>query len=144
VTKNCRIVVAEYSESSSLINYLCAQLTIMSKSTITINVEMDEDRVPESISWNASDTSAERAQRAKAMMLSFWDASEKSALRIDLWTKDMMVDEMADFFYQTMMTMADSYGRATKQDETVDEMKKFAKNFYSKFKSQQLKENKAS
>jgi gliding motility-associated protein GldC len=116
----------------------------MSKSTITINVEMDEDRVPESISWNASDTSAERAQKAKAMMLSFWDGSEKSALRIDLWTKDMMVDEMADFFYQTMMTMADSYGRATKQDETVDEMKKFAKNFYSKIKSQQLKENKAS
>jgi len=105
---------------------------------------MAEDRVPESISWNASDTSAERAQKAKAMMLSFWDGSEKSALRIDLWTKDMMVDEMADFFYQTMMTMADSYGRATKQDETVDEMKKFAKNFYSKFKSQQLKENKAS
>jgi gliding motility-associated protein GldC len=116
----------------------------MSKSTITINVEMDEDRVPESISWNASDTSAERAQKAKAMMLSFWDGSEKSALRIDLWTKDMMVDEMADFFYQTMMTMADSYGRATKQDETVDEMKKFAKNFYSKIKSRQLKENKAS
>ena len=105
---------------------------------------MDKDRVPESISWNASDTSAERAQKAKAMMLSFWDGSEKSALRIDLWTKDMMVDEMADFFYQTMMTMADSYGRATKQDETVDEMKKFAKNFYSKFKSQQLKENEAS
>ena len=105
---------------------------------------MDEDRVPESINWNASDTSVERGQKAKAMMLSFWDGSEKSALRIDLWTKDMMVDEMADFFYQTMMTMADSYGRATKQDETVDEMKKFAKNFYSKFKSQQLKENKAS
>ena len=144
MAKNCRIVVAEYSESSSLISYLCAQLTVMSKSTITINVEMDEDRVPESISWNASDTSVERAQKAKAMMLSFWDGSEKSALRIDLWTKDMMVDEMADFFYQTMMTMADSYGRATKQDETVDEMKKFAKNFYGKFKSQQLKENKAS
>ena len=105
---------------------------------------MDEDRVPESISWNASDTSVERGQKAKAMMLSFWDGSEKSALRIDLWTKDMMVDEMADFFYQTMMTMADSYGRATKQDETVDEMKRLAKNFYSKFKSQQLKENKAS
>ena len=105
---------------------------------------MDEDRVPESINWNASDTSVERGQKAKAMMLSFWDGSEKSALRIDLWTKDMMVDEMADFFYQTMMTMADSYGRATKQGETVDEMKKFAKNFYSKFKSQQLKENKAS
>ena len=105
---------------------------------------MDEHRVPQSISWNASDTSAERAQKAKAMMLSFWDGSEKTALRIDLWTKDMMIDEMADFFYQTMMTMADSYGRATKQEGTVDDMKKFAKDFYSKFKTQQLKENKAS
>jgi len=56
----------------------------------------------------------------------------------------MMMDEMADFFYQTMMTMADSYGRATQQKDTVDEMKKFAKDFYSKFKTQQLKENKAS
>ncbi|HEV8508418.1 MAG TPA: gliding motility protein GldC [Chitinophagaceae bacterium] len=116
----------------------------MSKSTITIDVQMDESRVPESITWKASDTTADQGQRAKAMMVSFWDGSEKTALRIDLWTKDMMIDEMADFFYQTMMTMADSYGRATKQDETVDEMKKFAKNFYSKFKTQQLKENKAS
>ena len=116
----------------------------MSKSTITINVQMDEGRVPELITWNASDTTAEHAQKAKAMMLSFWDGSEKTALRIDLWTKDMMMDEMADFFYQTMMTMADSYGRATKQNETVDEMKTFAKNFYSKFKTEQLKENKAS
>ena len=116
----------------------------MSKSTIRIDVQMDESRVPESITWDASDTTAEHAQKAKAMMLSFWDASEKTALRIDLWTKDMMVDEMADFFYQTMMTMADSYGRATKQNDTVDEMKKFAKTFYSKFKTQQIKENKAS
>jgi gliding motility-associated protein GldC len=116
----------------------------MSKSTITINVQMDEGRVPESKSWSASDTTAEHAQKAKAMMLSFWDGSEKTALRVDLWTKDMMIDEMADFFYQTMMTMADSYARATKQNETVEEMKTFAKNFYTKFKTQQLKENKAS
>src|SRR5215470_3008148 len=116
----------------------------MNKSTITINVQMDESRVPESISWSASDTSAERGQMAKAMMLSFWDGGEKTALRIDLWTKDMMIDEMADFYYQTMMTMADSYGRATKQNEQVAEMKRFAKDFYSRFKSEQLKENKAS
>jgi len=116
----------------------------MNKSSITINVQMDENRVPELISWNASGTTADQAQKAKAMMLSFWDGGEKTALRIDLWTKDMMIDEMADFFYQTMMTMADSYGRATKENETVEEMKKFAKNFYSKFKNQQLKENKAS
>ena len=115
----------------------------MSKSTITIGVKMDENRVPETIEWIASDTSAEQLQKAKAFMLSFWDAAEKTALRIDLWTKDMMVDEMADFFYQTMMTMADTYGRATHHQEMVDDMKKFAHEFYHRSREKQLKENKA-
>jgi gliding motility-associated protein GldC len=115
----------------------------MNKSTITIDVLMDESRVPETIAWQASDSGNENVQKAKAVMLSFWDGAEKAALRIDLWTKDMMVDEMADFFYQTMMTMADTYGRATKDDEIVGEMKKFARQFYDKFREKQLKENKA-
>lgn len=115
----------------------------MNKSSILIDVMMDENRVPDSISWNATDTSAENAQKAKAMMISFWDGAEKAALRIDLWTKDMMVDEMADFFYQTMMTMADTYGRATNYKEQVEEMKTFAKAFYENFRARQLKENKA-
>jgi hypothetical protein len=55
----------------------------------------------------------------------------------------MMVDEMADFYYQTLITMADSYERATHQKELVDDMKKFAKDFYEKFRAIQLKENKA-
>ena len=54
----------------------------------------------------------------------------------------MMVDEMADFYYQTMMGMADTYLRATQQKELVDDMKNFAKDFYKKFKDNQLKENK--
>lgn len=103
----------------------------------------DENKVPASIAWSATDTTVENTQKAKAMMISFWDGAEKAALRIDLWTKDMMVDEMADFFYQTMMTMADTYGRATKYKEQVEEMKNFAKEFYQKFRDRQLKENKA-
>jgi gliding motility-associated protein GldC len=115
----------------------------MNKSTITIDVMTDENKVPDSISWSASDTTTDTAQKAKAMMISFWDGAEKAALRIDLWTKDMMVDEMADFFYQTMMTMADTYGRATQYTEQVEEMKKFSRDFYDKFRAKQLKENKA-
>ena len=115
----------------------------MNKSTITIDVHTDENRIPASIAWSATDTSIENAQQAKAMMISFWDGAEKAALRIDLWTKDMMIDEMADFFYQTMMTMADTYGRATKYTDQVEEMKTFAKGFYEKFREKQLKENKA-
>jgi len=115
----------------------------MNKSTITIDVLTDENRVPDAITWHATDMTSENVQKAKAMMISFWDGADKAALRIDLWTKDMMVDEMADFFFQTMMTMADTYGRATKYTEQVEEMKKFAHDFYEEFKAKQLKENKA-
>jgi gliding motility-associated protein GldC len=114
----------------------------MEKSTITIDVILDKDKVPEQINWKAENSTANEAQHAKAMMIAFWDAADKSALRIDLWTKDMMVDEMADFFYQTIISMADTYHRATHQQELVNDMKNFAKDFYHKFKEQQLKENK--
>jgi gliding motility-associated protein GldC len=115
----------------------------MKQSTITIDVTLDKDRIPDQIIWKATDSSAEQGQRAKAMMLSFWDGADKSALRIDLWTKEMMVDEMGDFFYQTFMAMADTYERATSSKEIVQEMKEFAKTFYKRFREEQLKDNKA-
>lgn len=114
----------------------------MRQSTITINVSLDEKNIPDQILWKASDSTAEQAQKARAMMLAFWDGADKSALRMDLWTKDMMVDEMADFYYQTIMTMADSFDRATHLAELVELMKNFAKDFYGRFREIQLKENK--
>lgn len=114
----------------------------MTKSTIRIDVTLDDNRMPENITWNASDTSAEDDRNARAVMLSLWDATDRSALRIDLWTKAMMVDEMADFFYQTFMTMADTYDRSTRQKELADDIRKFATDFYKKFREQQLKEGK--
>jgi gliding motility-associated protein GldC len=113
------------------------------KSTITIDVVLDDNRMPENIEWKATGSTADSTQNAKAMMLAFWDGAEKSSLRIDLWTQKMMVDEMADFYYQTLMSMADTYNRATKQTELMNEMKNFAKTFYAKFRETQLKENKA-
>lgn len=115
----------------------------MAKSSIVIDVELDENRIPQSIEWNASDNAAAIAQPAKAVMLSLWDGAEKTALRIDLWTQKMMVDEMADFYYQTFMTMADTYARATRQTELVNDIKNFAQEFYKKFQDIQMKENKA-
>lgn len=113
------------------------------KSTITIEVELDEGRVPQSIKWNATESTASVPQTANAMMLALWDATDKTALRIDLWTQKMMVDEMADFYYQNLMTMADTFERATHQTALTDEMKAFAQSFYKKFRDAQLKENKA-
>ncbi|GAB2837601.1 MULTISPECIES: gliding motility protein GldC [Ferruginibacter] len=114
----------------------------MNQSSIKIDILLDPNKVPEQISWVASDSAADMAQKAKAMSVAFWDGADKTALRIDLWTKDMMVDEMADFYYQMLMGMADSFKRATQQQEMSDDMKKFAKSFFEKFRASQIKENK--
>lgn len=113
----------------------------MQKSTISIDVHLDNNKVPENITWKATDSTADVEQDCKAMMLAFWDAKDKAAMRIDLWTKDMMVDEMSDFFYQTLMTMADTYKKATNNTEIVDGMKAYAKEFYKQFRDSQLKQN---
>jgi gliding motility-associated protein GldC len=110
------------------------------KHTIQIQVGLDESKVPENIEWTATDGGGDKMNEAKAMMLAFWDGADKTAMRIDLWTKSMMVDEMADFFYQTMMTMADTYQRATPYKEQAEEMRTFARDFYKKFAEQQQKE----
>ncbi len=113
----------------------------MHQSTITINVRLNDEKVPQEINWHASDSTTE-AQQAKAMMVAFWDGADKSALRVDLWTKDMMVDEMADFYFQAFMGMAESYDRATHDHELVTDIRTFAKAFQQKFREAQIKENK--
>ena len=114
----------------------------MNKSSINIDVLLDPNKIPEQISWNASDSTADMTQQAKAMCLAFWDGADKTAMRIDLWTKNMMMDEMADFYYQMLMTMADTFKRATQQQGLSDDMKKFAKEFSEKFRAIQLQEQK--
>lgn len=131
--------MGEYFKNHSLNIYLC---TLMNQSSIKIDVLLDPNKVPQQITWSATDSNADMAQKAKAMCIAFWDGADKTALRIDLWTKDMMVDEMADFFYQMFSTMADTYKRATKQTELSDDIKSFAKDFYKKFRETQLKSNK--
>jgi gliding motility-associated protein GldC len=106
-------------------------------SSIHIDVSLDDDKIPEDISWKATDSTADSNNKARAMMLSFWDSADKNALRIDLWTKKMMVDEMADFMYQTIMGMADTFERATRDNDLTAEMKKFARDFLEKFRSKQ-------
>ena len=104
----------------------------MNKHSININVHLDNEKMPEHMDWSATGSNVEEPKPAKGMLLSLWDGSEKTALRIDLWTKKMMVDEMNDFFYQTFYGMADTYLRATKNMELANELKDFAKGFLKK------------
>lgn len=114
---------------------------VTKQSEIKIDVTLDEKKVPQDIYWSATDSTAAEKQHAKAMMINFWDGMDKAALRIDLWTQEMMIDEMADFYYQTLMGMADSFQRSTGQTELVNDMKTFAQSFFQKFQEAQRKEN---
>lgn len=100
-------------------------------SNINIKVTLDENRVPEELSWSAEDGGVEN-EEAKAMMLSVWDAKQKETLRIDLWTKDMPVDDMKQFFHQTLVTMADTFHRATQDEKMTETMKDFCDYFAEK------------
>lgn len=102
------------------------------KSNINIRIALDEEKMPDTIEWNAPDGGVDNYQEAKAFLLGLWDGQEKSALRIDLWTKKMMVDEMNDFYYQTFMGMAETYIRATKNTELAEEIRTYAKEFHKK------------
>ncbi|WP_298342121.1 gliding motility protein GldC [uncultured Algibacter sp.] len=101
------------------------------KSKIEINVELDENRVPEKLHWTAQDGGI-TDEEAKAMMLAVWDAKTQETLRIDLWTKDMPVDEMKVFFHQTLVAMSDTFYRATQDDKMSATMKDFCDYFAEK------------
>ncbi len=100
-------------------------------SKIELIVGLDENRIPETLSWSAQDGGISN-QEAKAMLLSVWDAKSKEALRIDLWTKDMPVDEMKLFFYQTLIAMSDTFNRATQDEKMTATMKDFCDYFAEK------------
>lgn len=100
-------------------------------SEIKFLVELDENRVPEKLKWTAQDGGV-NAEEAKAIMLSIWDSKAQETLRIDLWTKDMPVDEMKVFFHQTLVAMSDTFQRATDDEKMTDTMKDFCDYFAEK------------
>jgi len=100
-------------------------------SKIELNVELDENRIPEKLSWTAQDGGIAN-EEAKAMLLSVWDNKAKETLRIDLWTKDMPVDEMKQFFHQTLVAMSDTFNRATQDEKMTATMKDFCDYFAEK------------
>ncbi|TDE06290.1 gliding motility protein GldC [Flavobacterium hiemivividum] len=101
------------------------------RSEIKFLVELDENRVPEKLLWSAQDGGVE-LEEAKAIMLSVWDSKAKESMRIDLWTKDMPVDEMKIFFHQTLVAMSDTFHRATGDEKMADTMKDFCEYFAEK------------
>jgi gliding motility-associated protein GldC len=106
-------------------------MSIKHNSEIKIKIALDENKVPEEIFWTAKDGGIDN-EASKAIMLSVWDHKKKDTLRMDLWTKDMPVDEMKKFFHQTLVAMSDTFNRATQDEKMTATMKDFCDYFAEK------------
>lgn len=99
---------------------------------IKLTVELDDQDLPTQIDWQASEARAPGPASAQAMLLSLWDSENKSTAAIDLWTKDMTIDDMNLYFYQVIHKMADSYLRATKNNDMARLIHEFGDGFGNK------------
>ena len=102
------------------------------QSEISVTVSLDDQKRPVGIRWTADDAGMETARDARSMLLAFWDRQEKSTMRIDLWTNEMTVEEMQFFFYEALASMADTYQRATNDNENAAVIRDLAREFGKK------------
>ncbi len=97
----------------------------MSKiSEIKILVHLDEKNIPEKIEWSASDSDIEGIKKADAMSLTLWDKEENITLGIDLWTKEMFLNNMYTFVQQNLLKLADMLQRATNNFKAAELIRK--------------------
>lgn len=101
---------------------------LMRSTNINIRVELDENHIPEKMFWNAEDGGIQN-EETKATMISVWDDKKKEALRIDLWTKDMPVDDMKMFLHQILLSLSHTYETATGEEDVAQWLEETAETF---------------
>ena len=101
-----------------------AKEKVKKRSTITVNVGLNEEKMPVELLWNASDKPGP-AEACKGMLLALFNEQSKETMKIDLWTKEMQVVEMDRMYYQTLRALADTYYRATNNKELANQMQQF-------------------
>ncbi|PKR80563.1 gliding motility protein GldC [Brumimicrobium salinarum] len=104
---------------------------ITKTSEISIKVGTNENNVPVRMKWSAQDGNIENAE-ASSMFLSVWDPKEKNTMKIDLWTKELSIEEMKQFFHQTLVTMADTFERATGEKNISEDLRDYCYHFAEK------------
>lgn len=94
----------------------------MKSSHIHFDIQLDDNNIPNKILWDASDKQPKGAEETKAFCLSLWDSKYQSTLKIDLWSKDMPLDEMKRFYVETLGGLAESLMSATGDEHMVNEI----------------------
>jgi gliding motility-associated protein GldC len=96
------------------------------KANILLEIELDPQNNPVKLSWTADEGGLDPQRTVKALMLHLWDAKENNSMRIELWEKDFMVEEMRAFVYQSMLALADTLQRATQDEDVAEDLREFA------------------
>jgi gliding motility-associated protein GldC len=131
VRKNCRNHAStSWKALPSRRNFDQTMSEIKQKSEIRIEVGLDAEKMPVSIAWSASDNpQAAQLEDAKAMLISFFSREHMDTAKIDLWTKDMQVNEMDRFMFQTLRGLADTYYKSTQNTNLARAMQQFVQYF---------------
>lgn len=98
----------------------------MNKSKIEISIYTDDNNIPEKILWKHNQS---KTLNTKSIIMSIWDEKTKKIFKIDVWTKNMKIEDMKIFFYQIFLCISDTYIKATLDDKIGNEIKKFAIQF---------------
>ncbi len=99
---------------------------------INFVVKLNDDNTPAQIFWGASEADFEGLKPCEALMISMWDRAANNTLSIDLWSSNIEVGEMSAHYYFTFMKMADTYQRATNNNELSEMIRTFAREFAGK------------
>lgn len=100
-------------------------------SQISVTIGMNDNNLPVKMKWSADDGGVNDAS-ASAMLLSLWDPKEKNTMKIDLWTKEMSVEEMKQFFHQTLLTLSDTFENATGETKISEDLRDYCYHFAEK------------
>tara|TARA_B100000989_G_C19363308_1_gene394223 strand:- start:383 stop:712 length:330 start_codon:yes stop_codon:yes gene_type:complete len=100
----------------------------MKETEITIKVKLDNNNIPEEIFWSAPDGGI-KDELSKAILLSFWDSNSKETLKMDLWTKEMPIEEMKTFFLQTFISMKQSLSKSIGDESLMNLVDDFCSEF---------------
>ena len=104
---------------------------VVKTSKIEVAVGLNENSLPVKMKWSAEDGNVKDAA-AKAVLLSLWDPTNNNTMKIDLWTKDMSVEEMKQFFHQTLLTLSDTFERATGEHTICEDLRDYCYHFADK------------
>ena len=107
------------------------------KQTIKFEINLDENHLPVDIKMGAGNSQVEEI--LKAIMISAWEPNKKETLRIDLWTKDMPVNEMYIMYYQSMISMANTLEKATGHSKLSNALKDYCEFFAEETKIKSTK-----